>query len=192
MGNAERDFSSSSSPSQSLSSRSGKTSGGSYPTTSDNLELESICNDIFDTEDKDVKNELPELPLFNIKTGQLMDTKVLLNAVSDYKKQMVRVCSAYSRYNTAYVVVFEKESYRKAVENVKNRAKQEKLEFLKSVNVISQFQRKSQKLLVPKLVRKTLNRHQMLYKEGERADKVYLVISGEFKVTKKIHLLEKE
>lgn len=105
---------------------------------------------------------------------------------------MTRVCSAYSRRNTAYVVVFDKKDYRRAIENIKNREKHEKLEFLKSVDVIGQFQRKSQKFLVPKLVRRTLNRKQMLYKEGERAEKIYLVISGEFKVTKKIYLLEKE
>lgn len=32
----------------------------------------------------------------------------------------------------------------------------------------------------------------MLYKEGDRADRIYFVINGEFKVTKKIIVLSKE
>ena len=42
------------------------------------------------------------------------------------------------------------------------------------------------------LVRKNYNRSQMLYREGERADRVFFVIKGEFKVTKKIVLVDKK
>ena len=40
-------------------------------------------------------------------------------------------------------------------------------------------------------MRRVLNRTQMLFKEGERADRVFFVVEGEFKITKKIVVVDK-
>jgi len=44
------------------------------------------------------------------------------------------------------------------------------------------------KNLIKSLVKRNLNRGQMLYSEGSKAEKVYLVINGQFKVSKQIVL----
>ena len=41
------------------------------------------------------------------------------------------------------------------------------------------------------LTKRTINKGQMLYKEGERADKIFLVIQGEFKISKKVYIMDK-
>ena len=42
------------------------------------------------------------------------------------------------------------------------------------------------------LTLRKIDRHKMLYKEGDRADRIYFVINGEFKVTKKIVVLNRD
>ena len=37
-----------------------------------------------------------------------------------------------------------------------------------------------------------MTRHKILYKEGDVADRVFFVVSGEFKVTKRIVLIDKK
>lgn len=154
----------------------------------DNLEMDNILDQVGVPRDK---YGLNEIPLFNLLTGQLLDSKVLKSAVSDYHKPLSRVCSVYARYNKTYVIEFEKDSFRKAVDNVKNRARQEKLDFIKSVETICNFQRKSQFNLISKLVKRTFNRQQMLYREGDRADRVFFIISGDFKITKKVIVMDR-
>ena len=69
----------------------------------------------------------------------------------------------------------------------------EKLEFIKSVGLLSLFTRNALKNIAERfLVRRTLERNKMLYKEGDRADRLYFVINGEFQVTKKIVVINKE
>ena len=40
------------------------------------------------------------------------------------------------------------------------------------------------------LTTRSVNKGQYLYREGDRADKIYLVIQGEFKVTKKVYIFD--
>lgn len=71
----------------------------------------------------------------------------------------------------------------------RDRIRQEKIDFLKSVEIFDQFTRNSIKHMTKLLTRRSFKRGQWLYKEGERAGKVYLVMQGEFKVFKKFALV---
>lgn len=90
------------------------------------------------------------------------------------------------------MLVLTKDKFRRALEACKNRIKNEKFEFLKSVELISHFQRNSIKNLAKFIFRKRLNRSQFLFREGDPADRIFLVISGEFRVTKKITVIDKK
>ena len=46
------------------------------------------------------------------------------------------------------------------------------------------------KNMVKMLTKRTLNKGQFLFREGDRADKIFLVLHGEFKITKKIQTLD--
>lgn len=54
------------------------------------------------------------------------------------------------------------------------------------------FTRNAQKNMLRFLTLKKIDRHKMLYREGDRADRLYFVINGEFKVTKKIVVINKD
>lgn len=88
--------------------------------------------------------------------------------------------------------MFHKDKYRKAVEACNTRVKTQKIEDLKKVELVKGYTRQSLKNLAKLLERRKLNRSQMLFKEGDRADKVFFVIKGEFKVTKKIFVVDKK
>lgn len=104
-----------------------------------------------------------------------------------------RSCSLHAvSARDCYILVIQKDKFRRALDTCKNRIKNEKFEFLKSVELISLFQRNSIKNLSKFIIRKRLNRSQMLYREGDPVDKIYFVLSGEFKVTKKIVLIDKK
>ena len=50
---------------------------------------------------------------------------------------MKRPCSIYSRLNRVFLIEFQKDKYKKACDNAKKRAKDEKLEFIKQVGLLS-------------------------------------------------------
>lgn len=107
--------------------------------------------------------------------------------------QLFRACSYYAvSHSKTFVISINKEKYRRAVEASRNRIKSEKIEFLKSVEMFSLFQRNSLKNLSKYLTKRKMHRSQVLYKEGQQVNSVYFVIDGEFKVTKKIMLIDKK
>lgn len=82
------------------------------------------------------------------------------------KKAHTWQVSIYSRRKKTFVITFAREKFKRACENARNRIKQEKLEFLKQVEIINLLQRNSMKNLIKSLVKRSLNRGQMLYSEG--------------------------
>lgn len=98
----------------------------------------------------------------------------------------------YARRNRVYLIEFQKDKFKKACDNARQRNKQEKLDFIKSVGLINLFTRNAQKNMLRFLTRRTFERNKMLYREGDRADRIYFVISGQFQVTKKIIVLNKD
>mgnify|MGYP001626835604 CR=1 FL=1 len=97
--------------------------------------------------------------------------------------------SCYSRRKKTFVITIPRDKYKKACDNARNRVKQEKIEFLKQVEIIKLFQRNSIKNFIKYLVKRNVNRGQKLFKEGDRAEKVYIVINGQFKVSKQIVIM---
>ena len=47
------------------------------------------------------------------------------------------------------------------------------------------------KNLVKMLTKRTINKGQMLYREGELADKIFLVLQGKFKIMKKVYIMDR-
>ena len=76
-----------------------------------------------------------------MNTGQYIGARALKAAENDIRKQMKRPCSIYSRRNRVFLIEFQKDKYKKACDNAKKRAKDEKLEFIKQVGLLSQFTR---------------------------------------------------
>ena len=73
--------------------------------------------------------------------------------------QQRRSCSLFAvSHKGVYVLAISRDKYRKALELCKNRIKIEKFDFLRSVELISMFQRNSLKNLTKFLVRRSLNR----------------------------------
>ena len=100
-------------------------------------------------------------------------------------------CNLYA-LKKSYVIWIHKDKYRAAVKNCKRRITQNKQEFLNKIELTSMFTRNSQKNLTKFLTHeRRLNRHEFLYKEGELADKIYLLIKGKFKITKRIVAVDK-
>ena len=65
----------------------------------------------------------------------------------------------------------------------------EKIEFLRSVEIFEQFSHNALKHLTRMITKRSCSAGHWLYKEGDRAGKVYFVISGEFKVYQKFVLM---
>ena len=100
--------------------------------------------------------------------------------------------SLYTRRNKVFIISFPKEKFKKACENYKSRDNSTKLDYIKSVGLMNMFTRNAQKNILSKLTLKKIDRHEMIYKEGDRADRIYFVINGQFKITKKIVVINKE
>lgn len=119
--------------------------------------------------------------------------KAIMRSSVDHNKAIIpRPCSLYSRRNKVFILVFAKDKYQKAIENARNRVKNTLLDYVKSVELLNLFTRNTQKKMIEMFNKRTLNRHEVVYSEGERADRIYFVISGEFKITKKIYIDNKK
>ena len=151
----------------------------------DNLSLQGIVDEI-DCIKKDKSGGCSEVALFNIPKGRYFGAKTMQVAEHDLKRHLASTVSLYSRRNHCYVIAIHREKYRRACDNAKNRLKTEKIDFLRSVELFSQFSRNLIKNLVRSLKKETLNRGQYLFEEGKAVEKVYFIISGEFRVSKQV------
>ena len=88
----------------------------------------------------------------------------------DFKKNPpIKPINLYARHNWTYVIKFHRRKFRKAIENLTKRIKQEKIDFLKSIDIFSRFATDTLKPLAKYLTKRTINRGDWLFKEGELA-----------------------
>lgn len=126
-----------------------------------------------------------------MERGQYVGAYFLLEHCKDPLATFTWAVSLYALKKT-FILKIGKDKLRKAIEEHKTRVKNAKLEYLKKVELMKQFTRNSLKNITKMFEIRKLNRHQMLYKEGDRADKVFFVIKGDLKVTKKIFVIDKK
>ena len=126
-----------------------------------------------------------------MEKGQYIGAHFLLEHVKDHLAHFAWTVSLYALKKT-FVLKISKDKLKKAIEENKTRVKNLKLEYLKKVELMKQYTRNSLKNITKMFETRKLNRHQMLFKEGDRADKVYFVIKGDLKVTKKIYVIDKK
>lgn len=132
-----------------------------------------------------------ELEITELSRGQYVGAYYLQEVVRDPLVTHSHSVSLYALKKT-FILRIGKDKLRRAIDEFKNRVKNAKLEFLKKVELMRQFTRNSLKNIARMFETRRLHRHQMLYREGDRADKVFFVIKGDLKVTKKIVVIDKK
>ena len=128
----------------------------------DDFGLANILQKIEDIK-RDKDGHLEEIPLFNVPTGRYVGARTLQLAETSLTKHLKWVVSLYSRKQKAFVIAFRREKYRKACENARIRQRNEKIEFLKSVQLIESWTRNAVKHLIKSLTKRTMTKGQWLY-----------------------------
>ena len=141
---------------------------------------------------KDSEGKVKEVEITELNQGQYSGAFYLMEGVRDPLITHTHAVSLFAIKHNTVVIKISKDRYRKAIDENKTRIRNAKLEFLKKVELMKQFTRNSLKNIARMFEVRKLNRHQMLYREGERADRVFFVIKGELKVTKKVFLIDKK
>lgn len=133
---------------------------------------------------KDRKGEILEELIIKLKAGQYFGSQVMDFLEIDDKP--TRYVSAYAASEQVFMIKISRESFKNTIRFYSNRIHQEKLSFLKNSDLMSKFARASLKKLADKLVFREFQRHQYLFKEGMKAEKIYFVKTGEVKLSKRI------
>jgi CRP-like cAMP-binding protein len=93
----------------------------------------------------------------------------------------------------SHFMVLTKEDYNKVIGKIEKRTYNEKINFLRNIPVLHLLTRTSLGKMTYYFENKSCIRDSYLYKEGDIADYVYIVKSGEFQATKRIiHTKAKE
>ena len=77
---------------------------------------------------------------------------------NEHKKLSKRLISLYARRNNAYVIVLSRDKFKRACEIAKRRIRQEKMDFLKSIEMFNKFSRNSMKNMIKMLTKRSINK----------------------------------
>ena len=113
-------------------------------------------------------NETGRAGLKESKTSSFV--KAIIRSSGDKAVAIPRPYTLYSRRNKVFILVFAKDKYQKAIANARNRVKNIQLDFVKSVELLNLFARNTLKRMIEMFNKRTVNRHEVIYSEGERAD----------------------
>ena len=85
-----------------------------------------------------------------------------------------------------HLIVLTKEAFELVIGKMEKRILNDKINFLRNIPVFSLLTRNSLAKITCSLGKKVITKDSYLYKEGDPAKSVYIVINGEFEVTKTI------
>lgn len=102
------------------------------------------------------------------------------NALRDGKPRFISV----KCLERCHLLFISKAGFEKARDETDRKARNELVNFIKRIPLFESTTRTSITKLTQKLHDVTCNRGQVLFNQGDKADKVYIVRSGEFIVTK--------
>ena len=120
------------------------------------------CSEFFISElsqvSRDEQGELNELELCRLKKGQYAGMHVLTSHESAIQQR--RSCSLYTASaKDCLILVIKRETYHRAVLTCQNRIRNEKSDFLRSVELLKPLKRNSIKNLTRFLVKRNITRH---------------------------------
>ena len=85
-----------------------------------------------------------------------------------------------------HLMILTKEAFDEVIGKMEKRILNDKINFLRNIPVFALLTRNSLAKLTPSLIKKTIQKDAYLYREGDVAKIVYIVIKGEFEITKTI------
>ena len=81
-------------------------------------------------------------------------------------------------------MVLTKEAFDAVIGKIERRALNDKINFLRTIPVFALLTRNSLAKITCSLVKCNMNKDSYLYREGDSASSVFIVINGEFEVSK--------
>lgn len=84
------------------------------------------------------------------------------------------------------MIVLTKEAFDSVIGKMEKRILNDKINFLRNIPVFSLLTRNSLAKITFSLTRRTVAKDSSLYKEGDPAKTVFIVISGEFEITRQL------
>jgi CRP-like cAMP-binding protein len=95
-----------------------------------------------------------------------------------------RFCTAEC-LTRGHLIKISRDDFEKAVEDSKRKKIKEKVDFIKKIPLVSKSSRTFLGRLSLNMIRMQVNKDYVLYNQGDKADRVYIIEEGEFSVTKK-------
>ena len=89
-----------------------------------------------------------------------------------------------------YFITLDKSDYRDALYEIERKNRIEKVNFIKGLPIFSKLSRTYLTKFASNIKTMTCNKHQVLYRQGDPVERVYIIREGEFEISKKLQ--EKE
>eukprot|EP00347_Sterkiella_histriomuscorum_P009785 403339902 len=122
----------------------------------------------------------------NFGEGEVFGHDDILNERVTVTRQSEIIC-----LQDSLIGVITKNSYQKLLGNIERRTTNEKINILQKIAAFSKLTRNTLAKLSQNLITKVTPKDCILYKEGDPADMVYIIQSGEFQVFRKIKSKQK-
>ena len=149
------------------------------------LESQPDADDNYDTEQRPIISDstIEEEDFGYLTVAKLVDGSSFGElALLEQKPRMATIRCL----QPTHFMVLTKEAYHRVIAKIERKAFNEKVNFLRNIPVFQLLTRTSLGKMTYYFENKNYIKDSILFKEGESADYVYIVKSGEFQITKKI------
>jgi CRP-like cAMP-binding protein len=83
------------------------------------------------------------------------------------------------------LLTISRDIYERTLDRSLRRDRERRIDFLRGYRIFKHMTNKQLERVIPKVVQKTINRGKIIFKEGDAADGIYLIVSGSFEITSK-------